>query len=104
MKIYYLNRIYHTHVAYISRMNESLHGLDILVYTVLVVLHSDERVLFKFKKTNTTLAHYTIQAGSCLPARTEGSLWFKFEKLQSLKADITFNLARIAYKNLNSRT
>ncbi len=27
---------------------------------------------FKFKKTNTTLAHYTIQEGSCLPARTEG--------------------------------
>ena len=30
-------------------------------------------VKFKFKKTNATLAHYTIQAGSCLPARTEGS-------------------------------
>jgi hypothetical protein len=29
--------------------------------------------LFKFKKINTTLAHYTIQEGSCLPARTEGS-------------------------------
>jgi hypothetical protein len=27
--------------------------------------------LTKFKKANTTLAHYTIQEGSCLPARTE---------------------------------
>ncbi len=34
--------------------------------------YSSSSLKFKFKKTDTTLAHYTIQAGSCLPARTEG--------------------------------
>ena len=44
---------------------------------------------FKFKKTNTTLAHYTIQEGSCLPARTVvessstlGSEYYKTGALQ----------------------
>ncbi len=46
---------------------------------------------FKFKKTNTTVALYTIQEGSCRPTCTEG---FKFKKTTTTLAQLEV-LARV---------
>jgi hypothetical protein len=50
------------------------HGLDSgVAHFRLASRVVQENKHLKFKKTNTTLALYTIQEGSCMLARTEGS-------------------------------